>query len=126
MSTTDIAHLLDEPDVPRTFKRFRIQFTEGAASVGSKITAVVTDISMNGLCFHTPVFFEEGSEPVIDITIGIQTFSVPCLVRRCKELERPGRFVYACGVQFVKSAASAAFVPTLAKYLVSRGFLKAA
>jgi hypothetical protein len=135
MSSVDIASLLDGQDKSRTFKRFKTQFTilvtrtasctaDRVRPAGSKITAIVTDISVNGLCFHTPVWFDIESQPLMDITIGIQTFSVPIIVRRCIELERPGRYVYACGAQYVISEDTSKFIPALGRYLIIRNGAK--
>ena len=137
MSATDIVNLLDGQDTPRIFKRFRMQFTalvvltavddpETPLAGSKKTEALVTDVSVSGLSFTSPVSFPAESRAMIDITIGVQTFSVPVIIRRSAQIDRPGRYAYSHGAQFVKSASTTAFVPTLAKYLIGRGLLKTA
>jgi hypothetical protein len=90
------------------------------------VQALVTNISMSGLHFASPLEFPVDAVLEINITIGTMTYPVPVVVRRSRPNGRPGRFAYTAGAQYIKSPYTAAFVPTLAKYLVTRGFLKSA
>lgn|GEM_PF-5156219 len=137
MSTPEIADLLDGQETLRTFKRFPLTFVvlvrlaeeqdrPDIDSSNRKVEALVTDISMSGLHLAAPKNYAEDSVLIVDITIGVRTFSLPVTVRRCTGLGRPGRYAYTYGCQYLKSSHTTDFVPALAKYLLSRGLLKAA
>jgi hypothetical protein len=132
MDATDIAALRESNAQARSFKRFGVQFTilihsahQGDTDVElrktPKVTAYVTNISLNGMCFTSSVAFSPGAILLVDVTIAIHHYNIPVVVNRCSAIELPGRTAYACGAQFTKSAATSEFIPVLAKYLIVRG-----
>ena len=137
MSGPNMSDLMDGGETARAFRRFNVQFNalvavdpgyeqpEGVVATRT-VQALVTDVSMSGLHLATPYEFAIGSILKVDITIGTTTYPVPVTVRRVRPVGHAGRFAFTVGAQYVKSPYTAVFIPTLAKYLIVRGVLKAA
>ncbi len=132
MSGSLFAEQTTETGNARVFKRITIHFTvlvkllydidKGCPKPSTtSFTAVVTNISMSGLGLESAEAFEVGTYLLVKITVALKTFELPVVVRHCAVVKRPGRKIYSCGVQLVKSPACSEFIPALAKYLIARG-----
>jgi hypothetical protein len=135
MEGIQYADLVDAAQMERKFKRFDIQFTvlvkpmtyvdnHVQTTSSSQVTAIVTNVSMSGMGFESAVAFDVDTSLLVVITVALKTFELPVVVRRCSQQQRPGRTVFTCGVQYVKSPSTTEFIPTLAKYLQARGILR--
>jgi hypothetical protein len=124
--------LTEDPDAPRAFRRFALNFTVGVSLSSdhpaprqapplSNTSATITNASMSGLCFSSPTEFPAGTLLQIEMDLGSQTHRIPALVHRCSSSKRLGRTFYECGVQYLKSEATLRFLPMMAKYLLAHG-----
>ena len=134
MEGIQYAKLVDGAQMSRAFKRFDIQFTvlvkpltlgdvPAQSNSSSQVTAIVTNVSMSGMGIEAAAPFPVETALLVVITVALKTFELPVIVRRCQQHQRPGRTIFASGVQYVKSQATTEFIPALAKYLQARGFL---
>jgi hypothetical protein len=87
----------------------------GAAHANSPAT--LTNASVSGFCFSSLEQFPEDTVVVVELELDRQVHRVPAVVRRCAARKKLGRTFYECGAQYVKSEATFAFVPLMAKYL---------
>ena len=83
-------------------------------------TALVTDISLNGLYFISAVVYPIDSLVDIQLTLGTQRFELRCLVCRAEDKELPGRTAHGSGVKFVRTESVKAAIPAIANYILKK------
>jgi hypothetical protein len=83
-------------------------------------TALVTDISLNGLYFISAVVYPINSLVDIQLTLGTQRFELRCLVCRAEDKELPGRTAHGSGVKFVRTDNVKVAIPAIANYILKK------
>jgi hypothetical protein len=132
MADSPLDFLKGPPGDKRQWRRFSIELTilvepvqEDEADPEQKLrsrqnTALVTDVSMNGLFFVGAVVYEIGTLLDIQLTLGTQRYGVRGRVCRLEDRPLPGRTAHGCGIEFVRSDATKAAIPAIANYILKK------
>lgn len=133
MAESPLDFLKGPPGDKRQWRRFSIELTILVESVqedeiepehkparSRQNTALVTDVSMNGLFFVGAVIYEVGQLLDIQLTLGTQRYGVRGRVCRTQDRPLPGRTAHGCGVEFVRSEATKAAIPAIANYILKK------
>lgn len=133
MADSPLDFLKGPPGDKRQWRRFGIELTilvepvqeEGEVEPEQKPrsrqnTALVTDVSMNGLFFIGAVVYEIGMLLDIQLTLGTQRYAVRGRVCRTEDRPLPGRTAHGCGIEFVRSDATKAAIPAIANYILKK------
>jgi hypothetical protein len=120
----------------REWRRFNIELTilvepvddeetaelnvEQKQAKSRQCTAVVSDISVNGLYFLASTQYPLEALLDIYLTLGVQKFILRGLVTRTETKDLPGRTAYGCGVQFVRTQSVKLAIPAIANYILKK------
>ena|SRR5579884_2655833 len=133
MAHSPLDILRGEPNDKRSWRRFNIELTilvepvsedepepELRSARSKQRTALVTDISVNGLFFVSPADYPIDSLVDIQLTLGTQSYSLRGLVVRHEVRELPGRSAHGCAVQFVRTESVKMAIPAIANYILRK------
>jgi hypothetical protein len=94
--------------------------TEQKQAKSKQCTAVVSDISVNGIYFIATTQYPLDVLLDLYLTLGINKYVLRGLVTRTEVKELPGRTAYGTAVQFVRTESVTVAIPAIANYIMKK------